>query len=109
MGGHLLTFGHALLGEDPGQSDMLVVHLALRPLSAFGLDGTAKVSVLTSGADPRSTGPTTLSSRSASFSTRNVRSPAGPLNPTKVRGSAVAAAYGQQPTVVGTDVIAGGA
>src|SRR5215207_143718 len=33
-----------------------------RPLSAFDWDGTAKVSALTSGADPRSTGPATLSS-----------------------------------------------
>jgi hypothetical protein len=62
MGGHLLTFGHALLGEDPGQSGMLVVHLALRPLSAFGPDDRAKVSALTSGADPRSAGAATLSS-----------------------------------------------
>src|SRR5829696_2240510 len=39
---------------------MLVVHLALRPLTAYGLDDTAKVSAPTSGADPRSAGPTTL-------------------------------------------------
>src|SRR5215213_10513828 len=62
MGGLLVTFDHALLGQHPGQSGMLVVHLALRPLSAFGLDDRAKVSACTSGADPRSTGPTTLSS-----------------------------------------------
>jgi hypothetical protein len=36
--------------------------LPSRPLSAFGLDDRAKVSACTSGADPRSTGPTTLSS-----------------------------------------------
>src|SRR5215204_6981222 len=36
--------------------------LPSRPLSAFGLDDRAKVSAFTSGADPRSTGPTTLSS-----------------------------------------------
>src|SRR5215203_5315518 len=62
MGGPLVTFGHALLGQHPGQSGMLVVHLALPSLSAFGLDDRAKVSAFTSGADPRSTGPTTLSS-----------------------------------------------
>jgi hypothetical protein len=62
MGSLLVTFGHALLGQHHGQSGMLVVHLALRPLAAFGLDDRAKVSAFTSGADPRSTGPTTLSS-----------------------------------------------
>ena len=36
--------------------------LPSRPRSAFDWDGTAKVSALTSGADPRSAGPTTLSS-----------------------------------------------
>ena len=29
MGGLLVTFDHALLGQHPGQSRMLVVHLAL--------------------------------------------------------------------------------
>jgi hypothetical protein len=62
MGGLLLMFGDALLGQHSGQSDMLVVHLALRPLSTFGLDGTAKVSAFTSGAGPKSMEPTTLSS-----------------------------------------------
>jgi hypothetical protein len=56
MGSLLVTLGHALLGQHPGQSGMLVVHLALRPLAAFGLDDRAKVSAFTSGADPRSTG-----------------------------------------------------
>src|SRR5918993_1496879 len=56
VGGFLVTFGHALLGQHAGQSGMLVVHLALRPVVAFGLDDRAKVSALTSGADPRSAG-----------------------------------------------------
>ena len=55
MGSLLVTFGHALLGQHPGQSGMLVVHLALRPLAAFGLDVRAKVSALTSGADLKGT------------------------------------------------------
>jgi hypothetical protein len=50
------------LGQHSGQSGMLVVHLALRPMSAFGLDDRAKASATTSGGDPRSPAQTTLSS-----------------------------------------------
>ena len=59
------------LGQHSGQSGMLVVHLALRPMSAFGLDDRAKVSALTSGADPRSPAPTTLSSLAAQLALRH--------------------------------------
>ena len=62
MGSLLPTFDHARLGQHSGQSGMLVVHLALRPMSAFGLDDRAKASATTSGADPRSLAPATLSS-----------------------------------------------
>jgi hypothetical protein len=62
MGSLLPTFDHARLGQHSGQSGMLVVHLALRPMSAFGLDDRAKASATTSGGDPRSPAPTTLSS-----------------------------------------------
>ena len=62
MGSLLPTFDPARLGQHSGQSRMLVVHLALRPMSAFGLDDRAKASATTSGGDPRSPAPTTLSS-----------------------------------------------
>jgi hypothetical protein len=62
MSSLLPTFDHARLGQHSGQSRMLVVHLALRPMSTFGLDDRAKASATTSGGDPRSPAPTTLSS-----------------------------------------------
>ena len=56
MGSLLLPIGHALLGQHFTQSGMLVVHLALPSMSAFDWDDMAKVSTLTAGPDPRSTG-----------------------------------------------------
>ena len=62
MGSLLLTFGHARSASTPVSPACWLCILPSRPLSAFGLDDRAKVSATTSGADPRSPAPTTLSS-----------------------------------------------